>query len=269
MWRDEVRIALSPQRVAAVRLARGFRPRLLQRKVVACGQAHDEHAWAPAIEALREALAPPDLADADTVVILSDHFVRYLLLRWNPALVTEEEDITYARARFGQVFGAGAENWAIRLSGAKAGTARVASAVEQTLLDAVGALAAQSRLNVRSIQPHLMAAFNAWGGRRARAAWLAIAEPRRLMLGLREGGEWRSLRSRPLNDGTGSLAEFIEQERKLLGIGPGVQLVFLHAVDGVSLDAAGVRVERLTPGNRPGLAPRDDGELALALCGVT
>ncbi len=268
LWRDQVRIALSPRRVAAVRLARGLTPRIVQHKVVACGDVADERPWAPAIEALREVLALPGMAQTDAVVILSNHFVRHLLLPWNPAVVTAEEDIAFARARFGQVFGPGAESWAIRVSGAKAGTARVVSAVEQPLLDAVTALTSNARLNVRSIQPHLMAAFNAWGGGKVRDAWLALVEPGRLLLGLRQRREWRSLRSRPL-DGDGAwLAEIIEQERRLLGIGPGLERVLLDAVDGVSVDAAGIRAERLPPRNRPGGAAVADGELALVLCGA-
>lgn len=266
LWRDRVRIALSPRRAVAVRLGGGLRPKILDYKVVDCAGGDAERPWMPALDALRGVLALPRIAGAIAAVILSDHFVHYLLVPWNPEVVTEQEEIAFAKAHFLRVYGAASQDWAIRLSDGNTAAQRVASAIEQPLLDALSAMLPKYHLRLCSIQPHLMTAFNAWGGRQVRDGWLAIAEPGRLLLGLRRGGEWISLRSRPLN-GAATVSEIIAQERRLLGLEASPERVFLHAADGVTLDTAGVRAERLALDENAS-ASRGADALRLALCGI-
>jgi len=234
--RRRVRIAVSPRRALAAAFSAGLKPRVLDRRVLDCARGSaGELAWEPALEALRKALELLPRMRAGATVILSNHFVRYLLLPWKPQVVTGEEEVAFAAARFAQVYGAGAQDLAVRVSPASAGRQRVASAIERPLLDTLGELLAEFGLHAESIQPHLMSAVNAWGIRRLRDGWVALAEPDLLLLGLRRNGAWISLRSRPLEPAA-PLAAILEQERRLLGIEAAPGKVFLHEADGAVLD---------------------------------
>ena len=238
--RRRVRIALSPRRALAAAFSAGMQPRLLDQRAVACAHgAAGEQFWEPALEALRAALEPLPQARASVTVILSNHFVRYLLLPWKPEIVTDDEEVAFATARFSQVYGASTLDSAVRVSTAPAGSQHVASAIERPLLQMLDELLADFGLRADSIQPHLMSAVNAWGGRRLRDGWIALAEPGLLLLGLRQNGAWISLRSRPLEPAA-PLATIIEQERRLLGLDAAPGEVFLHEADGAVLDATRV-----------------------------
>jgi hypothetical protein len=65
---------------------------------------------------------------------------------------------------------------------------------------------------------------------------------------LLRGGQWHSLRARPLNGETLALADILNQERLLLGLEPGNETVHLHATAGVALDTGDLRVERMPRG---------------------
>ena len=103
--RERVIITLSPRHVVLERFGRGLRPALMDRKALVCVDAREGANWHPAVEALREALAHPNVGSGAATVVLSNHFVRYLLLPWNADLVSGQEELAFAGARFQQVFG--------------------------------------------------------------------------------------------------------------------------------------------------------------------
>lgn len=245
-WRERVTITLTPRRVTLLRHARGLKPAIKDRKSIECAPATDVASWRPAMEALREALAHPNMNAADATVMLSDYFVRYLLISWNAALAGEREELSFAAARFVQVYGDAAQSWVVRMAPGKAGAPVLAAAVERPFLDAVTALLENSPLRLRALQPGFTAACNARRNSVAPNAWIASAESGRLLLGLQRGGQWCSLRSRPLNGVALSLAEAIEQELLLLGLEPAGEKIYLHQSADANLDAGALKTERLS-----------------------
>lgn len=248
-WREQVTVTLSPRQVTMSRYSRGLRPALKDRKALVCPAPADGENWQPAIEVLRDALTHPNIEAADATVVLSNHFVRYLLLPWNPDLVTVQEQLAFARARFVQAFGEAAQEWVLKSSHGRPGAPSVACALERPLLQAVTALIAGSPLRLRSLQPSLMAVCNARSRLPAGDAWIAIAESGRLLLGALRAGAWVSLRNRPLNGHALVLAEVIEQEALLLGIEAGNGKIYLHRSGEAQLDLHGLKVhDWLSPG---------------------
>lgn len=139
------------------------------------------------LEALQELAAKRKLR-----VIVSNHFVRYAVLQWSSALTSEEEWQSFAQHSFASVYGDDARQWSIRVSAAGRGKPRVACAIDGTLLARLAGMP-----NVDSIEPHLMAAFNA--RRRAldeRSFWFVVQESGRLTLALVACGKWKVVRNR-------------------------------------------------------------------------
>ena len=246
-WLERVTITLSPHQVTMVRYARGLRRVLKDSKVLPCPACVEGENWQPALDTLRDALVHPNTEAGDAIVVLSNHFVRYLLLPWNPDLVTVQEELAFVRARFVRAFGKAANGWVVKFSPGRPGAAGVACAIESPLLDAVTALMAGSPLRLRSIQPSFMAVCNARRRAPRGNAWVAMAEPGRLLLGSLHEGQWLSLRSRPMNGHASSLRDIIKQESMLLGVESNGGQIYLHRTSDAVINLDGVDVELWLP----------------------
>ena len=136
------------------------------------------------------------------------------------------------------------------------------------MVGAATVVVAASGLRLQSVQPALMAQFNEWRHRIGADGWLATAEQGRLVMAWISGGQWRSVRVRPLNGASVSLAQVLEQEQLLLSAGGAKHKVYLAKSDNVAVETDGVKVERLSLRAPLAKAAGADAGLALAMCGL-
>lgn len=185
-WRDPLLADISPHRLQLQRRTpdwRGGRP--LAEASIDCGNGDDDTpAWAPALATLRDVLREPRWAGSAATAVLSDHFVRYLTIPWDEQLVTAEEQQAMVRHAFVQAHGAPAEGWTFRWDVPAPPAPCLASAVDGALLAGLRDAFSGAALPLVSIQPRLMAAFNAsrdqLPGRRD--CWLLVEEAGRICL---------------------------------------------------------------------------------------
>jgi len=195
LWRDQLRIGLSPDAIVLTRICRGWRPRVCEKHIEQCQPAPKE-AWPGVLETLALLLAQEKWQNANAVVTLSSHFVRYLLIPWNTEINGDQEQAAYVKHRFSKVFGASANHWALRHSDAAAGMPVLASGIDQALLDGIRKVCAASKLKLRSVQPYLMPAFNQYRHLfKNGSAWLVLAEHGKLTLALFQHGSWQHISS--------------------------------------------------------------------------
>lgn len=242
LWPRSIRIFIAPSSVSVVQ--RRPRSRELHQEILECKATEGGAAWEAPIEALREWLGRQGKLASRAEVVLSNNFVSYLLLPWRAEISGEREERALAAARFQQVYGDISRNWIVRVSPQKPGAPLLSAAINRALIDTLGTLCASFDLRLSSIQPALMAACNPRRANFAANAWILLAEPGRILVGLQNDRQWRSLRSRPLNDNRVALAELIEQERLLLGIEQVEGKVYLHEWKGPLIDSADFPVER-------------------------
>ena len=200
--------------------------------------------------ALRELLAQPNVGNAETTVILSNHFVRYLVLPWSAELLTSAEELEFARARFVQVYGEMARNWIIRIDKAPPGAGRLAAATDLALVEALTRILGAAGLRLASCQPALMAQFNGSRNRIGVDAWLVSAEQGRLLIARTHRGQWHSVRARAIRGTPVALCELLEQEQVLLSVGTLNDKVFLSIADETAIDTGDLHLERLGPRGR-------------------
>jgi hypothetical protein len=136
-------------------------------------------------------LAPGDLEDlekkipgekVDVTVVLSNHFARYTVVPPQEG-ASADEDLALARFQFSKIHGERAKGWEVRISRAGDGP-RLACAIDTSLLEGLKARFPRGgKARLASVQPALMAAYNALRKRIPReGAWLLLAEPGRLCL---------------------------------------------------------------------------------------
>src|SRR5664279_3029991 len=111
LLRDQLHIALSPEKVAMVRLGQGMRPKVVARHAFACdAPVHDQKPWAKALESLDAGMSKLGSGKGDAVVVLSNHFVRYALVPWSDQISDRSEELAFIRLNFSRTYGAEAQH---------------------------------------------------------------------------------------------------------------------------------------------------------------
>jgi len=265
LWRDQVRLGVGPDRLVVAAYRRGVHPRLVRKDIVRVDAAESAEAWRAALEAVPAALGASATQRPDVSVVLSNVFVRYALLPWNPALRTEAEWVALARHRLESVHSESRGDWEVRVTETMRGGPLVACAVERPLLDALEAKIAEGRGRLLSVQPYLMAAFNRLRHKISnQTCWLVIEEPGCLLLVLIQRGSWVSIRNRRVDEHwREQFPEILERESALLALGEPCNEVFAYTPSAFETDSfGGYRLRDLTLPR--GTAP-DDQPFAMAL----
>ena len=193
---SELRVALCPDRLIVAKYGRGPRRRLK-------GSAIHSVATEPVEELAK-------LADQSRLsVVLSNHFVRYTVLPWSSALASESEWKALAEHSFFSTYGDAARSWDIRVCTTGRRNTAVGCAVDRRLIESIRRIP-----NVASLQPHIMAAFNACRSHLpGPSLWFVLQERGRLTFALIFEGQWRLIRNRQAPpDWQDSLDELLDRE---------------------------------------------------------
>jgi len=132
-----------------------------------------------------------DQIDATSVnFLISNHFVRYIVLPWQAGVVSRKEWIALAEHAFRESYGHVAEQWEVRVSLTRYGEQVVACALDQALIDSLHAVAVDNRWHINIIEPLFMTVLQNIRLENEHA-WLLLGEPERVLLAEYQDGEWR------------------------------------------------------------------------------
>ncbi len=268
---DQLGIALFPQRLLLVRSSGGLRRRLVHKEALAFAPAQaGVPAWQAATDALAQIISTTALPRAQVKLILSNHFVHYLVIPWRDGLSNQEEEWAYARHCFERVHGSDAAHWKLRLCSDTPGEPRLACAVEPALIEALRAHLGPLGRRYRSLQPHLMASFNSCRAQIGKGpTWLVVAEPGLLCLALLQDGRWHSInRVKVGPDWLNELPRLLEREEYLLeGARPCLDVVLIapDAMQALALPAGKWRFKTPMPALLAGMSVGIDAPFSIAL----
>jgi len=250
----------------------GLRRMIDEPHIVPCNSANGAVPWRAALQAL-EAVLPGFASDkAAATVILSNHFLRYALVPWRAELANAEEDLSFTRHCFVKVYGKAAQQWELRLSQEAPEMPRLASAVDAELLDGLRAVFDGAGIPLRSVQPHLMAAFNGFRGRlQQHSAWFALLEPGNLCLALLSHGRWSRVRSLRIDRAWREQLPLILEREAVLADDPAVPhqvYVWSAELDDTALPEIDPwQFHALSSGLVPGAVAAQGRHLAMAMAG--
>ena len=273
LFSDRILIALAPDSLALLRISGGLRPRVSERRTIACDPALGTPPWQGAVAALEQLTGTRD-AIARVTVVLSNHFVRFMLVPWSEGLRNAGEQTAFVRYCFAKVHGERSKNWDLRLSSGPAGSTRIASAVDSPLVQAVrAAFPAAAGAKLVSVQPYLMSAFNRWRKLvKGERAWFLLIEPQRACLARLESGRWSAVRNTRGNfEEPAQWPGLLDRERYLVGGGEAPEGVYVHAPRSRKTppaEAGGWTFTSLALAPAQGLAPAESEPFAMALCAL-
>jgi hypothetical protein len=218
-----------------------------------------------AVQALTGLLSRPDIGAGELTIVLSNHFVQYLLLPWRAEVSQPSELAAYAAICFDETYGNDTGGREILIGRERAGSARIAAGIDAVLLHGLRSAVAASQLRLASIQPYLSAAFDRV--RRSvgsRDFMFVLAEPARSCVMIASGGRWRSLRNSAATARPHDIAHLIEREAQLAGLADeGMPPVFVHVPGNDALKVP--PCQGITPRTLPLAGGAGDPLLAMAM----
>lgn len=212
LLRDQLIIGLAPDHLTVLRIGGRWRKKIRDRYEQALPPTDGNH-WDEVIAALKILLEQPNWAACNLSIILSSHFVQYIVVPKGEGLtVKNQKDL--AEHIFRDLFGELSREWDLRTS-PSAMHATLACGVPISLLSALHD-ACEVRGFLRSVRPGLMPIFN---GLRTKikngSGTLVLVEPGRIVWAVIKQGQWESVMSRA---GEGSrLFDFLEEDDLLQG----------------------------------------------------
>ena len=275
LFSNELRVMLCKDQVQLVQVGRqltskGIVYRVLEKKSVEC-MGNSDSQWDNAVLALEGALSEINPKPSHAQVILSNHFMRYTMVPWNDSLNNEAEEIVYAKHCFSQLYGISADSWELRINQAYAGAPQFVSAVDSELIQNLRKLFSAAKITLKSVQPHLMTAFNNCHAHlKNHDAWMVLFEQGNLCLGLVQKGHWRSVRSiKVKDDWLAKLPDILDRESALTELNINSDEVFLWAPDHWNDPLpknTKWKIQKLQPTVKPDFAPDFDARFAIAMC---
>lgn len=271
---NELRIVLSPERVALLHTRRALTPRgyrsgVEAKRIIPCEMPVDgEMPWHSAVNTLEMVLPSLIRHGMEVNVTLSNHFMRYQLIPWIDKM-SDEEEMVFARHCFSEMYGNVADSWTVRISPGRPGAASLASAVDTGLLEVLRGSLGQHGLDITSIRPHLMVAFNSCQASLAgRSAWVALLEPGNLCLAVLQNGHVTWIRKLRIGaTWCEELPAILDREACVADAGGVADEVFLWAphLEEFDIPAFGRwSIRHLKPGLNPAHGPELDGLQILA-----
>ena len=266
LWRDDLRVALCPQRLIVARRA-GLRRALVERSIESFAPEKGGVAWTPAVAAFREICSSAKAKNCQVTAILSSHFVRYAVLPWKPRLSRAAEWQAYAEHAFTKTYGATTASWQIGVCPTGGREPWLAFAADRSLIQSLTETARSSGAKLVSVQPALVAAVNRVRRRiTQRSAWLVLQEAGWITLALLSRGAWQAVRSRPVDGGWGAgLAGVLDRESVIAGFDRPIEQLYLISEEGLAADGPSLAPYRVADLTVPAGAPRDLRACALAL----
>jgi hypothetical protein len=270
LWRDRLLVSLAPDAVAAARIAGGLRARIIAKQTLDCDPAFGAEPWQGAVAALAALAGPLQGERMKVTVVLSNHFVRYTIVPFDPGVAGPDEEIALARFHFAKIHGERAKGWHIRMTEEPRGAPRLASAVDAGLLEAISACFPRSgTLRLASVQPYLMSAFNLWRSNMKGESWLLLVEPRRACLALLGARKWLAVHSsRGEFSSTDEWSAFLDRQRLCTDAAPASGTVLVHvfrSLNPIAAEANGWRFSSLALPALDGFLPLEDGSYTMAL----
>lgn len=269
LWFEQLRVGFCADRLVCVRLSRGFRPAVLEKREIAVA-SEGESSWSGALEQLQTLLSGLKGRQPLHSVVLSGRFVRHLVLPWQPSLMRRREREVYARHVFKETFGVVAMDWDVTVSDEGFGHPVLAAAVDQKLLAGLRGIYQGRRL--QSIQPYLTLAYGQF--RKS----LSKNETGPTYFGVVENGEFGLIRQ-----AKGQLSGVFHQRIQgswqttlqsllLQAAGPDEGSRSIHMLapgrDEIGLVGA-TRINRLSVPVRHGYSPLSDPAFAMGMVGVS
>ena len=230
-WADTSCAVLCPDQLQVIRPGKRWRRSATSTFAETFASDADGPPWQAAVDAFQRFLATAETGTGALDVVLSNHFVRFLLVPWSAQIASAEEFRNCAAAMFEDIHGDVSAQWDVTVSAERAGAPRLAAAVDRSLLAAIRSAVAPTRLRLLSVQPYLMAAYNRVARARTGSDFVfVLLEAGRACILAAQGGKWCHVSTAAAPEPAQALASLLARELQLADLpGDSVPPLYVHA----------------------------------------
>lgn len=265
--------SIAPGSAALLLMRRGWRPVILKKSCASGVAKAGDSPWLDEL-GLLEGLLSEVRRGLPLNIIISNHYMRYLLIPAPPLSMPSADVLALMRHCFREIYGDITDDWQIRANPLPDGGDVVACAVDRALMEGLKAAAGKVGLRLVSAQPYFMNGFNAaCRSIDGAAACFIQVEPGRIILGIMRNKNWLGLRAVAASpQWQEELPAHIEREILLAGWEGRNPTIFLHAPEvaqSITLeDTQHWKMTRTFTRPIAGYSPQHDVSYAMALSGV-
>ncbi len=160
LWSEHLCIALLPDCLSWSVLARGWGRKLRAQGSFPLAAKSEGLLWEAALEVLQRELPNLPIERGTVSVVVSNAFVRYLVVNSSAALNSEAERRALATHDLRKIYGVRVDGWEVRIA---AGAQNyLAAAMDSEFLARLRHCFSPTRLKLRTVQPYAVAAINHW-----------------------------------------------------------------------------------------------------------
>lgn len=269
-WSDRLLVALRPDRMVLLRIARGIRPSIQAKIAVPVTQPSQSPKWIAATTTLAQLLQEKQWQRLRTDIVISQHFVRSALMPANVDLKNRDEEETFALHCLSQASGDIPGDWQLRFANSLPGRPKLICAIERALLDNLENVIATAGGSISSLRPVFVAAYDSRRKQLSKTdTWFAALEQDRCCLLYLKNGVIHHISNRRIFTSVDTeLPALIEQEQFLLTFDNPAKKVFLATHEPIRSSLAfdnAWSVTQLPLHYVAGLSPHSDSDYGLAL----
>ncbi|MDH4061308.1 MAG: hypothetical protein OEU94_10900 [Aquincola sp.] len=257
-WSEHVCAALMPGAVAAAVWPRGWARDPIERAALACAAAGPGPRWSAAANGLRDWISGRGTQRTGVRIVLSNQFVRYVVVPWRDSLCRLAEREALAVHLLRETYGELVERWQVKVAPGAWGAPALACAVDREFLGALQALCPGTPRSLDATEPLLMVAFNQFRREIARDACLMVLEPECLCCAVFRGGQWSAVNTMRIGP-QGWSQVLVDRQIALHGLSLDFPVYLYDASGRADVDGDDLAYRLLTPSDRR----RADPALAL------
>lgn len=271
LWPKELKFGFGAERLLCLGVERRIRARVTEKQAINIKSPSTGRPWEATLQALDAYLKSRKDRRVRSSVVLSNRFVRYVVLPWHDAVVSRTERLAQARHCFRQIYGESADGWSIECSASRYGRPSLATAIDRALRDGLREVFSKNACRIQTMQPYLTAAYGQFHRKLSAVGkpphFFSVVEPSYISCLELAGGSPRAVYNQRVQSDWRSELQGILLQASGNNVQTGKILVSVLAPDNVTSvsESRADGYKRLAARSLSGFSPVTDGGFAMAL----
>lgn len=194
---NKVTVFLHPDYIAAVMHTGLLKKHISKKEIIPIEHTGSSVLNLEVIETLNQLLTKPDWKACDINIILSGHFTKFRISKWNDAL-SKDERKTLVRHQMDEIYD---NKLHVFFSGDRFGKNALAVAIELDFYNLLLDLEKKLKIRLLSINPYFVVIANYWRSSIASTALMIVKENAFVYIATTNVNSWEMIKTIPMNEG--------------------------------------------------------------------
>lgn len=191
---------MHPEYIAAVRHEGFFRKRIGKNEIIPVENSVDNTGYGRVVDALKMLLNKPEWQACNANIVLSGHFAKFRVARWNQVLSKEEQKAVILH-QLEEIYGVDDKKFRVFMSDSGFGKCSLAFAIEDGFYNQLLELEKSKRFTLNSIVPYFVLITNYWRKSISKNAWIIVKDSAYIYLTNIKENSWEMVKVATVKEG--------------------------------------------------------------------